>query len=333
VVTVSISSGGKSSEDIESIRYTAPKVYSAQNRAVTPEDYKAIILANVSYAESVSIWGGEDAIPPVYGKSYICIKPYDTDILTTQQKQDIISTVLNPKTILGIIPEIVDPEYINVVIESTVYYNEFESTRTATEIATIIKDAIINYDNTELQRFEKVLRYSKLTKLIDESEPSIINNITTISLKRSVTPKYNVNATYTINLLNPIYYSGVPEDMVLSSGFYIQGDSKLYYLVDDGLGIIQMFYKEFDKRITVNSNIGTVDYNNGIITINGLNIVSVYGNDFYFTIKPQSNDVASIFTQIVRISQSDISLTVLPDPTINGDTRGGTNYKFTSSRT
>jgi hypothetical protein len=332
VATQSPASGGVSAEDIESIRFVAPKFYSAQNRAVTAEDYESIIYANVPYAESVSVWGGEDAVPPIYGKMFICVKPYNADVLTPLQKTELLSTVVHPKAVLTITPEIVDPEYINVVIDSTVYYNEFEAIRSATDIQTIVKDAIINYDNTELQRFDKVLRYSKLTKLIDESEPSIINNITTVILKRSVVPKYNVTATYTINLLNPIYSSGVAEDSVLSSGFYIAGNTNLHYLVDDGVGGINLFYISSNQRVVTKYNIGTVDYANGIITINGLNITSVYGNKFIFTIKPQSNDVASIFTQIVRISQPEIIINVLPDSSANGDFRGGTNYKFTSAR-
>jgi hypothetical protein len=103
-------------------------------------------------------------------------------------------------------------------------------------------------------------------------------------------------------------------------------------LVDDGVGGINLFYISSNQRVVTKYNIGTVDYANGIITINGLNITSVYGNKFIFTIKPQSNDVASIFTQIVRISQPEIIINVLPDSSANGDFRGGTNYKFTSAR-
>ena len=104
-----------------------------------------------------------------------------------------------------------------------------------------------------------IFRHSKLSRIIDECEPSIVNNTTIIELTRDILPKYNISANYTINLLNPIYYSGVPEDIIVSSGFYLQGDNKLYYLSDDGIGNIQMFYYEFSNKIVVNPTIGTVD--------------------------------------------------------------------------
>lgn len=333
ISTTSPASGGSGAEDIDSIRFNAPRAYAAQNRGVTANDYKALIYANVPAAKSVSVWGGEDNIPPVYGKTFICIKPKTTDVLTTAQKTDILNNVLKTRNILTVVPEIVDPEYINIVLKTTVYYNELATNRTADTIKSIITDVITNYDSNELQRFDGIFRHSKLSKLIDESEDSIVSNVTTVTLKRNVIPKYNIYANYTINLINPLYYSGVPEDIVLSSGFYIQGSSDVHYLVDDGIGNITLFKLSADNtKIIVNSTIGTVDYAKGYISISNLNISSLVGDFFTFYIKPSSNDVVSALTQIAQVSLEDLSVTVLADKTMSGDLRGGQNYTFTSSR-
>lgn len=334
VATTSPASGGSAPEDIDSIRFNAPKAYSAQNRAVTPGDYTALIYEYVPSAKSVSVWGGEDNIPPVYGKTFICIKPVGADLLTTQQKNDILSTILSSRNIVSITPIILDPEYIDIEVSSSVYYNSRETVRAASDIETIVKDSILNYDANELQKFDSVFRQSKLSRIIDTSEPSIVSNITTISLRRKINPKYNFSAEYSINIINPIYSNGVPEDAVISTGFYIKGSSNIHYLVDDGLGNIQLFYKSASggSRIIVNPTIGTVNYAAGKINIKNLNITGIADAYFQLNITPQSYDVVSAFTQIAQIAQDKLSVSVIDDNTSTGDLRGGTNYIFTSSR-
>ena len=235
---------------------------------------------------------------------------------------------------MTIIPEIVDAESINILVDTTVYYNNMLTNRTADALKQIVTNTILSYNTNELQKFDGVFRYSKISKLIDDSETSIINNITRIILKRYVTPKYNIPANYLINLINPIYHSGAAEDIVLSSGFYITGSTYAHYLVDDGAGTMLLFLiNENGYRIIVNDNVGTVDYINGIISIIGLNISYIVGDHFTFFIKPSSNDVVSALTQIAQISVEDLNVTVIPDTTNTGDLRGGQNYIFTPSRT
>ena len=176
------------------------------------------------------------------------------------------------------------------------------------------------------------MKYSKLSKIIDNSESSIVSNITTITFKRKLIPKYNVQAQYYINLVNPIYYSGVPEDIVLSSGFYIYGSTEIHYLVDDGIGTMMLFYVSDSNRVIVDSSIGTVDYVKGIINITDLHITSIYGSSLELNIKPSSNDVSSAFTQIAQIMPSMLTVSAISDKSANGDLRGGKNYVFTTSR-
>lgn len=333
VTTTSPASGGAYPEDIESIRFNAPRAYSAQNRGVTTDDYKSLIYSNFPAARSVSVWGGEDNIPPIYGKTYICVKPSSGDILTTAQKDYILNNILSSKNVLTILPEIVDPEYIDIILHSTVYYNELNTTRTSDTIKALVQDVILNYDLTELQRFDSMFRYSKMSKMIDETEDSIVNNITTLTLKRALIPKYNLLAEYTVNLINPIYYSGVSEDVIMSSGFYIEGSSSIHYVTDDGVGKMRLFYvDENNLRIYTDNSLGTVNYTKGIINFSNIKITSIIGSTWYLYIKPSSNDVVSALTQIVRLSTEDLVVNVISDKSSSGDLRGGTNYTFATSR-
>jgi hypothetical protein len=334
ITCLDIATGGSSAEDIESIRFNAPRIYAAQNRAVTPDDYKAIIYSSLPEAKAVSVWGGEDNNPPVYGKIFVCVKPKDATKLTQLQKASLTSTILANKNVVSVIPEVVDPEYINISLDVKVYYNERETTRTAAEIATLVTDTIFAYDDSDLQNFDGVFRYSKLSRLIDTCEQGITNNITTVTIRRKLQPRYNVSAQYLLNLINPIYSSGLPEGAITTTGFYVYGSDNLHYIDDDGIGNLRLYrFGTNATKIIVNDQIGFVDYTNGIIDIRNLHITALADIDFEISIKPQSNDVVSALTQIAQIARDHLTVTAIADKSANGDLRGGYNYTFSSSRT
>ena len=334
VVTTSQAAGGSDKEEDESIRWNAPRFYASQNRAVTPDDYKALIYNAVPEAASVSVWGGEDNNPPVYGKTFICVKPKSATKLTTLQKSAIISSVLQQRSVVSVIPEIVDPEYINIALNVTVYYNDQETVRSSTDIETIVRAAILQYNDLDLQRFDGVFRYSKLSKIIDEAEPSITNNITTVLLRRKLIPRYNVSAQYILNMINPIHASGPGQGgSFYTTGFFIAGSDQVHYLDDDGVGYVRLFrYGPNATKIIVNTRIGTIDYANGIVDIRNLHVTALADVDFEISIKPESNDVVSALTQIAEIAADHLYVTAIADKTATGDLRGGYNYTFTSSR-
>lgn len=333
VITTIAAVNGDAAESNDSIRFVAPKFYSAQNRAVTPDDYKAIIYSNVPEAYSVSVWGGEDNNPPVYGKTFICVKPKNSTKLTTIEKANIVSTILANRNVVSVVPEIVDPEYINIALTVNAYYNEQETTKTASEIGSLVRQTILTYNDSDLQKFDGVFRFSKLSKLIDETDPSIVSNITTVLLRRKLNPRYNVSAQYLLNMINPIYYSGVAEQAFSSTGFYISGSADIHYLEDDGEQYVRLFkYGENATKIYVNEQIGTINYQKGIIDIRNLNITALADVDFEISIKPQSNDVVSALTQIAEIASDHLVVNVIADRTASGDLRGGYNYVFSSSR-
>jgi hypothetical protein len=336
VVTVNVvnpASGGDAPEDINSIKFNAPRMYAAQNRAVTTDDYKTILYNQFSEAKSVTVWGGEDNNPPVYGKTFICIRPKSANKLTNQQKNDVVTTILSNKNVVSVIPEILDPEYLNIAIDCTVYYNPRETTRSPTEIEELVRETIFKYDDDDLQRFDGVFRHSKLSRLIDMTENSIVNNNTTVLIRRQISPRYNVRAQYLLNIVNPIFTTGVAQNAISTTGFFINGSERIHYLDDDGIGNIRLFYiGPSAEKIIVDPSIGIVDYAAGIINIKNLYITAIADIDLEISIRPSSYDVVSAYTQIAEVARDHLTITAIPDETANGDLRAGRNYQFTTSR-
>jgi len=337
--TTMAATGGTDIEDIESIRYNAPRYYTAQNRAVTIEDYKSIIYRAFPEAETINAWGGEDNIPAQYGKVFLSIKPKTTNSLTAAQKEIIIDEVLKNKNVVSITPEIVDPEYINLEIVSTVYYNPNLTSRKLSDIKDLVVSTIQQYNDDHLESFVGVFKYSNLSTLIDSTEDSILSNITTVKLHREVDVAYNLNTTYEINLGNPIYHSGVPEQSITTHGFMIAGYDQMMYLEDfpnpdDRTGYLRMYYVENDVKNYIR-DFGEIDYDIGYIKMNEIQITGINTTEsgsFELIVKPQSNDVVSIRNQLVQIPDNNIYVNVIADKVAMGDQSGNANYVFTSSR-
>jgi len=334
VTTVARASNGAEPEDIDSIKFNAPRLYAAQNRAVTPDDYKAIILSQFPEAQSVAVWGGEDNDPPIYGKTFICIKPREASKLTQLQKDFVASNILQSRNIVSITPEIIDPEYFNIKVTSFVYYNPRETTKTPTQIETIVKQAILQYNDDDLERFDGVLRFSKLSRVIDGADPAIVNNITRIMVRRQFAPAYNISTEYKLNLINPISQDGGKQgDVFASTGFFIPNRTEVHFLDDDSFGNVRLYYigPNFDKVI-VDPSIGTIDYEAGRVVVRNLTITALDGPIFEMQVKPESYDVVSALNQIVQISPELLIVEAIADNTINGDLQAGYNYDFQSIR-
>jgi hypothetical protein len=334
VTATAAASGGASSEGIDEIKFNAPKYYAAQNRAVTPDDYKAIILKNFPEAQTISVWGGEDNNPPIYGKTYICIKPKEASKLTNLQKEFIKNNILDSRNIVSITPEIVDPEFFNIKVTSFVHYNPRATTKTAAQIETLVKESIMRYNDDDLERFDSVLRYSKLTKIIDETDPAIINNITRIMIRHPHEVTYNIATQYVLDLINPISQDGGKQGEVFAStGFYIPNSTELHFLDDDANGNIRLYYLNTNfEKVIVTPDIGTINYDTGSIVVRSLTIRAIDGAFFEWQVKPESYDVVSALNQIVQIDPTLLTIEAIADDTINGDMQAGYNYQFNSIR-
>lgn len=334
VTSTSRAANGSASEDIDSIKYNAPRLYAAQNRAVTPDDYKTLIYSNYPIAKSVTVWGGEDNNPPVYGKTFICIKPTDANKLTNLQKEFVKNNILKQRNIISVTPEIVDPEYFNIKITSFVYYNPRLTDNSPTEMENIVKQEILDYDDNVLQKFDTMLRYSQLVRLVDDAHPAITNNITRIMVRRQFIPAYNISSEYKLTLINPISQDGGKQgDVFASTGFYIPNRTRIHFLDDDAVGNIRLYYIGSDQtKVIVNPNIGTIDYENGNVIVRNLTITKLDGPIFEFQVKPESYDVVPALNQIVQVSRDLLTVEAIEDNTSNGDLEGGYGYDFNSVR-
>lgn len=198
------SSSGQLEEDIESIRFTAPKSFIAQNRAVTKNDYVALINQNYPYFDSVSVWGGEEANPPVYGKIFFSVKPRGNYEVTQTEIQYIKDYVLKPISVLTVTPEYVAPDYnyMNFIVD--VVYDSRQTTKTAGAIKTSVRSAVEGFANTYLNTFNNTFRMSKLVRAIDDADPSIQNNSIRVLIEKRFRPLLNQAKSYTLKFHVPL---------------------------------------------------------------------------------------------------------------------------------
>lgn len=321
--------GGSQAESIDSIKWNAPRQFATQNRCVTVDDYKTVIQANYPNVDSINVWGGEQNIPPSYGDVFISIKPAAGIFLSAAEQSVILNDIVGPRRVVTMHPKLVDPAYLNLAMEVSFYYNPTETALSSSDLTTIVRDTIIDYNNNSLQKFGGVFKYSQLTRLIDGTNPAIVNCIVTFKVRRPVPIVYNEVAQYSINVSNPIYNSGVPEESILSTGFSALNTEYTCYIEDvptpgSNIGVLRMFYI-LNSRKNFVRNVGTVNYATGAINISDVIITSAEQDSLEFIIKTQSNDVVSKLNQIVQIREDLLNIT----PIINNS---ADNYQFATSR-
>ena len=315
VRTVAAATGGDVAESIESIKFFAPLGYSAQNRAVTAYDYKALIPKVYPNAQSVQVWGGEENDPPRYGAIYIAVKPYSGISLTETQKQVIVDRI-KKYSILSTTPIIVNPEIVSVLLNVTFRYNENLTNTTVSELNSMVTKNILDYGLNDLERFNRMFRHSELTKIIDNTHTSILSSIVRMNISASFIPSINTSQQYIINFRNALYHPHTGhEPIIKTTSFKVSGSDLDHYLNDDGNGNIRL-YNQVGTTITyVNNLIGTIEYSTGKITLNSLNVTSVGNNDGtirIFTI-PSSYDIIPVKQQIVTIDIANLTVTGLTD--------------------
>jgi hypothetical protein len=196
--------GGSDKEDIEAIRFRAPYFYTAQNRAVTTNDYEALITKDYNNIEAVSVWGGEENDPIVYGKVYLSLKTRGFYQLTELEKNNIKNTLIKNRNVLTVSPEIVDPEYVFIQVGGKVTYNPSLTTKNDTQLLDIVKNAIYSYAQNELYTFNSTFKLSKLQYYIENSDPSITASDINIYLQNRKTLVPGTTANYTMNFNTPL---------------------------------------------------------------------------------------------------------------------------------
>ena len=315
VSTLTTASGGSLRDSIDKIKFNAPRSYQAQNRAVTINDYKRILERDYPAAEVVVAWGGETNDPPVYGKVYLAIKPASGLTLSDATKTFIKNTVLANRNVVSVTPEVTDPDYLYVTVDTTIKYDSTSTTLTAASIESLLTNTVYQYGQTELGSFSDQFRYSPLLKKIDETESSIESSLTTVKLRRTFTPTLNVATSYTLKYSNKIpTVNGIPQiSSTQFSHFDDNGTLRTNCELQDANGILQVFRTSGSDRIIVANNVGTVTYNSGNVALTTFKPTTITDgtSNVSVTVTLDSNDITPLREQILLISNNDISITMI----------------------
>jgi hypothetical protein len=363
ITPVDAAAGGANRESVDSIKFSAASQFSTQNRLVTTKDYETYIKNNYPSIDSISVWGGEDEIPKVFGKVYVALKPKANYYISETEKARIVSEIINPKAIISVQAEIRNPEYLYLLLENDVQYNPKKTTTNETTLKQNIKQAILNYNTTYLNKFGTIYVASDVESDIAQIDlNSIVGVRTTTRVQKRFQPKLNELASYTINFnvsLNrgtitnklvstqftlfdstgtirtalfeeiPQSFTGISEIQIANPGssyltiptVTINGDgtgataeavivngkiqsiniinrgtdytratititggsgygAEAVAVVDGRTGTLRtIYYDTLAQRQIINSNVGSIDYNNGIVTINNIRFITVDSDD------------------------------------------------------
>ena len=344
-VTLTVNSsaqGGNEPEALQSIKQNASSFYSAQDRAVTTEDYKTKVKQLYANTQSVSAWGGEDAETPFYGRVYISILPTSGSNLTDSTKDRIVKD-LKKYSVASVTPVIIDPETTDIILTTTVKFDQKATTKVADTIKSNVITTITNYNANTLQAFDTMFRHSKLTGLIDDTDTSILSNITTVQLRKSFTPTIGSSTKYSINFANALYnphsgHNSSSGGILSSSGFKVDGDTtNVWFLDDDGNGNVRRYRMDGSVRSYANSTQGSINYTTGLVEVNSLNVSNIENirgaasTVIEVTVKPNSNDIVPIRNQVLDIDIANSSVTVEADTLVGGSANAGIGYTTTSS--
>lgn len=302
--------GGADRETTDSIRFYAPRTFEGQNRAVTVRDYMTIIPKIFPQAESMNVWGGEDNDPPQYGRIFMSIKPSKGLYLSSSEKDDIITKLMRNYSVVSLKPVIMDPEFLRLKLTIQVKYDDESTLIEESELKLAVRNSVIEYNRKFLNDFNSYFRYSQLLATIDETDTSITNNLTTMSLINEQSVTYNTVAEYTFNFSNALQPGSV-----YSNGFNVAGSSEIYYLDDNSLGSIRFYTVTGNNTKVYSATLGgTINYTTGTIVISGVAITSVLqGDSIGVVADPASNDIFPVRNQIIYLDLDELEITMLPD--------------------
>ena len=343
ITTLNNAANGDSPETIKSIKYNAPRDYTAQDRAVTADDYKVLVKSLYANAQSVQVYGGEDAATPDYGKVYISIKAKSGSNLTEVTKVSLVQS-LKSFAVASVTPVIIDPETTFIILETTFKYDSSLTTKDVSTLETNVINAISSYNTDTLENFTGMFRYSAVGKTIDDADTSILSNITKVKMYKYITPTLSSGLKYTLSFNNAFFnphsgHNASAGGIVSSTGFKINNDSSTneHFLDDDGAGNIRVYYLSGTTRIYTDSTFGTINYTTGEIILTSANITSISNVDgaastqIRVTTTPSSNDIIPVRNQVLEIDTTNSTITGSVDEIESGSSQAGTTYTTTSS--
>ena len=340
ITTVSPASNGGDIESIDSIKYFAPRLYSAQYRAVTGRDYETIIQSIYPNTESVSVVGGEELDPPQFGTVFITIKPKNGEFISDFDKQQILSKLKN-YSLTGINQKILELKLLYVELESYVYYDPSKVTN-VNDLRTNIISGLETYsDSKDINKFGGRFKYSKVLSVIDNIDNAVSSNITRVKIRRNLKALVNQFAQYELCYGNQFHVNEKGMN-IKSTGFTISGVNETVYLTDtpnsDGLtGVVSIVRKDIanNTNVVVVKSAGTVDYVKGEINLTTINITSTVKPNNIIEVQafPESNDVIGLKDLYLNFDISNSSINMVRDTITSGEQISGVGFKVTSSYT
>ena len=337
------SSGGESIESVESVRKFAPRIYASQNRAITSNDYESLIPSRIyPETESISVFGGEDLIPPQYGKVFISIKPKSGDFIPNLLKEQ-IKLKLKKYAVAGIVPEILDLKYLFIEAYTKVYYNT-NLAPNAAFVSDLVQNNANKYaESSEMNKYGARFKYSKFLSLIDNSQESVTSNITTIDIRRDLRVVLNAFAEYSVGFGNEFHIKSMNGYNIKSSAFRIAGLTDDIYLSDipntDRITGSLFFFTvpsvASQSPTIVRRNVGNINYATGVVTLNPINVQSGMQRDGQTIIEisatPKSNDVIGLQDLYLQLEISNSIFETVVDEIASGLDPSGSNYISSSS--
>ena len=294
LTTVSNASGGAPIETIDRIKFNAPKYYGSQNRAVTGNDYKAIVRNLYPAVSDIIVFGGEDQVPPAYGKVFLSVKPTEAAALSSFTKNELRSE-LKKYTVASIRPEFVDPSILFLELTSNIHYNGTKTKMLPTEVASMVSTAITEYLKTSgTEKFNGKFRYSKFIGVIDNTDRAINSNDTNVTMRKDFIAQINSSSYYEVCYGNP-FLIDCNNPVVWSTGMTVfEYPTYTSYLEDrNGKLVLYRLDSITGEKILLNDSVGTIDYIKGEITMSNFTILkgSFSDNRVELRVKPANKDI------------------------------------------
>ena len=344
LLTTDISAtGGENIETVESIKKYAPRIYASQNRCLTANDYQSLIPTRIyPETESISVFGGEELVPPQYGKVFISIKPKTGYFLPNLIKEN-IRTKLKKYAVAGIVQEIIDLKYLYVEVDSKIYYNS-NLAPSGAAVSSIVQSNANKYaESAEMNKYGARFKYSKFLNIIDQSNEAITSNITTISMRRDLRCVLNTFAEYSIGFGNEFHIRSMNGYNIKSTAFRIAGLNSDVYISDipnsngeDGsLFLFTLPNVSSQSPTIVRRNVGFINYKKGIITLNPINVLSGKLKDGQTIIEmsacPKSNDIIGLQDLYLQLDISTSNFETIVDEIASGMDPAASDYVVTPS--
>ena len=315
LTTVEASAGGENSESLDRIKFNAAKNYATQDRAVTAEDYKAIVRNLYPSVADITAFGGEEDSPPEFGVVKIVVKPKYATALTSYTKKD-LETKLKKYSVASVTPKIVDPSILYVEMTSNIYYDTNLTTYKSDKIKSLVIKNIEDYiELSDTEKFNGKYRYSKFTGVIDDSDNSIMSNLTSIEMRKDFYPALNSKFYYEICFKNPIVSDDEPT--IRSTGFTVREYPLDTVYIEDRMGKLVLYKLDSvtgDKQV-LNANLGEIDYGTGELRMYDLIIVKGSFNDDKIEIRamPAQNDIVSAREMFLDVDITKSKFTIIQE--------------------